>query len=127
MTKRQMNNLSVFVSRFTVGIVLHTLLASGAAWAQAQAPLVAVLLHGTESSNRERLEGFRDGMRELGYVKGKNLRLEVRWSDNNMDRLAPLAAEILKLKPAVIVAAPVVTAQALHRESKTVPIVMASG
>jgi putative tryptophan/tyrosine transport system substrate-binding protein len=97
------------------------------AHAQPIPPLVGVLLHGTKSFNTDRLEGFREGMRELGYVEGKTVRFEVRWSDNQMDRLAPLGRELLSLKPDVVVAAPVVSAQALARETKTVPIVMGNG
>jgi putative ABC transport system substrate-binding protein len=97
------------------------------AFAQPTPPLVAVLLHGTEDFNRERLGGFRAGLRELGYIEGKTIRIEVRWSDAQADRLAPLARELLALKPALIVTAPVLSAQAAFRETKTVPIVMASG
>ena len=115
------------VARLLAALTAMLALATPAAFAQQNLPLVVVLLHGTESFNRERLAGFRDGMRELGYIDGKNVRLEVRWTDNQADRLAPLARELLNLKPAVAVAAPVISAQALQRESKTVPIVMANG
>ena len=103
------------------------LCAAGLARAQPRIPLVTVLLHGTESAYRNRVEAFRDGMRELGYVEGRNYRMEVRWSDLQLDRLPALARELLQLKPDVAVAAPVLSTQALNRESKTVPIVMAGG
>jgi putative ABC transport system substrate-binding protein len=97
------------------------------AHAQSKPPLIGVLLHGTQSFNGERLEGLREGFRDLGYVEGKTIRLEVRWTDNQVDRLTPLARELLSLKPAVVVAAPVISAQAFARETKTVPVVMGSG
>lgn len=103
------------------------LCAAGIARAQSHMPLIAVLIHGTDSAYRTRLDAFRDGMRELGYVESKNYRMEVRWSDNKLDRLPMLARELLELKPDVAVVAPVVTAMAFNRETKTVPIVMASG
>lgn len=111
---------------FAVLSVLLSLTAPPA-FAQSAIPLIGVLLHGTEGFNAQRLEGFRQGMRDLGYLEGKTYRLEVRWSDNRMDRLGPLARELLALKPAVVVAAPVVAAQAFHRETKVVPIVMGNG
>lgn len=95
--------------------------------AQPRIPLVTVLLHGTESAFQSRLDAFRDGMRELGYVEGRNYRAEIRWTDNQLDRLPGLARELLQLKPDVAVAAPVLSTQALNRESKIVPIVMAGG
>ena len=95
--------------------------------AQPRITLVTVLIHGTESAYSARLGAFRDGMRELGYVEGKNYRAEIRWSDNQLDRLPALARELLLLKPDVAVAAPVLSTQAFNRESKIVPIVMAGG
>jgi putative ABC transport system substrate-binding protein len=97
------------------------------AHAQSAPRVIGVLLHGTKNFNADRLEGLREGLRDLGYVEGRTVRLEVRWTDNQMDRLAPLARELLSLKPAVVVAAPVISAQALARETKTVPIVMGNG
>src|SRR5258705_13202806 len=75
--------------------------------AQPRTPLVTVLIHGTESGYRARFDGFRAGMRELGYTEGKNYRMEIRWSDNQLDRLPALARELLQLKPDVAVASPV--------------------
>src|SRR5947207_11465273 len=44
-----------------------------------------------------RLQAFRDGLRELGYVEGKNLQLEVRWGEGKLERLPTLAAELVQL------------------------------
>jgi len=49
------------------------------------------------------LEEFRQGLRELGYVEGKNLQLEVRWGEGKLERLPALAAELVRLKVDVIV------------------------
>jgi len=57
-------------------------------------------------------------MRELGHVDGRNYRLEVRWSDGQLDRLPALARESLQLKPDVAITAPVLSAQALNSEAK---------
>lgn len=106
---------------------LNMLCAAGISCAQPRVPLVTILFHGTESSYRSRVDEFRDGMRELGYVDGRNYRMEVRFSELQLDRLPALARELLQLKPDVTVAAPVLSTQAFNRESKTVPIVMAGG
>ena len=108
-------------------LALAAALAVGVAFAQPRLPLIGVLVHGTEGANRVRLDALRDGLRELGYVDGRTCRIQVRWGENQIDRLPGLAREILALKPDVVVTSPVLGARALHRESKTVPIVMASG
>jgi putative ABC transport system substrate-binding protein len=99
----------------------------GAALSQPHQPLIVVLIHGKESAQRTRLEGLTEGLRELDYVEGRNYRMDVRWSDNHVDRLTTLARELLAKRPDVAVGFPVVSAHALQRESKTVPIVLASG
>jgi len=108
-------------------LMLGGALATDDALSQPRLPLIGVLTHSTEAANRARLAALREGLRDLGYVEGKTCRIEMRWSENRIERLPALARELLALKPDVVVAAPVRATQALHRESKTVPIVMASG
>lgn len=102
-------------------------LAGAAARAQPRQPLIVVLIHGKESALRSRFEGLIEGLHELGWVVGRNCRLDLRWSDNQVDRLPVLARELMAKKPDVAVGSPVLSAQALHRESAEVPIVLASG
>lgn len=88
---------------------------------------VAVLLNGSERTQAANFEALRAGLRDLGYVEGKNLSLSVRWNEGSLERLPDSAAELLREKPDVFVAAPVVAAAAVHKHSRTVPIVLASG
>jgi putative ABC transport system substrate-binding protein len=108
-------------------LALCTVLIAGVAWAQPRVPLIAVLMHGSESADTRRLDALREGLRELGYQEKRNFRMEVRWSDNREERLLALARELLAFKPDVIVAAPVIASRAVHRETRTIPIVMAGG
>jgi len=71
-----------------------------------------------------RLQAFRDGLRALGYVEGKNLQLEVRWGEGNLERLPVLAAELIQLKVDVIVAASSPAVIAARQATRTIPIVM---
>jgi putative tryptophan/tyrosine transport system substrate-binding protein len=71
-----------------------------------------------------RLQAFRDGLHELGYVEGKNLQLEVRWGEGKLERLPALAAELVQLKVDVIVAATSPSVVAAHQATRTIPIVM---
>jgi putative ABC transport system substrate-binding protein len=67
---------------------------------------------------------FPEGMRELGYVEGKNLVIEWRYADGNFDRLPALAAELVQLKVDVIVTAGTAATSAAQKATTTVPIVM---
>jgi len=66
---------------------------------------------------------LRQGLRELGYVEGKNLALEARFTDGRPERYPELAAELVRLKPDVIVVASTGFVQALKRATTTIPIV----
>ena len=70
------------------------------------------------------LEDFRQGLRELGYVEGRNLQLEVRWGEGKLERMPALAAELVRLKVDVIVAVTSPSVQAAKQATKTIPIVM---
>jgi putative ABC transport system substrate-binding protein len=70
-------------------------------------------------------EAFVLGLRDHGYVVGKNLTIEYRWADGKYDRLPALAAELLGLKVDLIVTQGTPAAFAAKRATPTVPIVMA--
>ena len=71
-----------------------------------------------------RIEGFRQGLRELGYVEGQNIAIEWRYADSQADRLPGLAAELVRLHVDVIVAAGVEPTRAAKQATTTIPIVM---
>jgi putative ABC transport system substrate-binding protein len=77
------------------------------------------------SSITARTDAFRQGLRELGYVEGKNIVVEWRSADEKWDRLPEIAAELVALKVAVIVTAEGPATLAAKKTSVTVPIVMA--
>jgi len=72
------------------------------------------------------LQAFRQGLRELGYVEGQNIAIEFRWAEGRYDRLPGLAAELVRLKVDVIVAAGPNAIQAAKQATQTIPIVMAA-
>jgi putative ABC transport system substrate-binding protein len=69
-------------------------------------------------------EACRDGLRELGYVEGQNIHLEPRWAEGQHDRLPGLAAELVRLKVDVIVAAATPASRAAKAATSTIPIVI---
>ena len=72
-------------------------------------------------------DAFRDGLRQLGYVEGRNIRLEYRFADGVLDRLPVLAGELVRLNPNVIVSAPLPANIAMLQATSKIPIVMATG
>jgi putative ABC transport system substrate-binding protein len=71
-----------------------------------------------------RIELFREGLRYLGYVEGKNLIVEYRYADGRLNRLTDLAAELVRLNVAVIVAGGGQSTRAAKSATNTIPIVM---
>ena len=70
------------------------------------------------------LEDFRQGLRDLGYVEGKNIQLEIRWGEGKLERLPALAAELVRMKVDVIVAMGSPSVWAAKQATQTIPIVM---
>jgi putative ABC transport system substrate-binding protein len=91
----------------------------------AKIPRIASLIGAPPSANAARYEAFRQGLRELGYVEGKNIVLELRSAEGKFDRLPALAAELVRLKVDVIVTAGPLPTRAAKEATTTIPIVMA--
>jgi putative ABC transport system substrate-binding protein len=72
------------------------------------------------------LSGFTQGLAELGWTDGRNLRMDVRWAAGNVDRMRMSAKELLDLQPDVILAHGTPATAAFQRETRTIPIVFAS-
>ena len=72
------------------------------------------------------LEALRVGLRELGYVEGQNLTIEVRWAEGRTERLAQLASELVRLPVAVICTAGSQASEAARQSTSKIPIVFAN-
>src|SRR6266852_5798151 len=117
------------VTRLATAMVLLLLSASlGTAAAQPpeKVPRVGYLNPGSSSDplRQRRLEAFRQGLRELGYVDGQNIAIESRWAEGQYDRYPALAADLVRLKVDVIVAGGGAATQAAQQATRTIPIVM---
>jgi putative ABC transport system substrate-binding protein len=81
----------------------------------------------SRSSSPRSLEAFRQGLRELGYIEGKNITIEYRYADGRFERLPTLAEELFRLKVEIIVADTSTSARGAKKAASTIPIVIASG
>lgn len=112
------------------------LLASGAGLVLAAVPSfaqtsnaprrIAHLVRGAEAGSRRTLQAFRTALKEFGYVEGRDILYEVRWADGRIERLAPLAAELVALNPVVIVTASSEAIAACKQATTSIPIVFAA-
>src|SRR5262245_54882769 len=95
-----------------------------AARAQQSAMPVIGLLHPTSlEAFAENLRGFRQGLKETGYVEGENVAFEFRWANGQLDRLPELAADLVRRRVTVIATASPPTAFAAKEATATIPIV----
>jgi len=88
-------------------------------------PRVGYLFLQPFSASSHLRDAFRQGLREQGYVEGQNVAIDFRNAEGKPERLLDLAAELVRLKVDVIVAAPEASVYAAQRATKTIPIVMA--
>jgi len=73
------------------------------------------------------VEAFRQGLRDLGYLEGKNILVEYRYAEGKLERIPGLALELVQLKVDVVVVAALPAVRAVKKATKTIPIVMVTG
>jgi putative ABC transport system substrate-binding protein len=98
---------------------------------QAQQPAMPLIgfLHGNKpQGDAGAVAGIRDGLKEAGFIEGKNIAIEYRWAENRFDRLPALAADLIGRRPAlIIVGGGSAAAVATKAATSTIPIVLAFG
>jgi len=108
----------------TLCAMLFALCSSADAQQPKKVPQIGYLCPTLPSSLLARTEAFRQGLKELGYIEGKNIALEYRWAEGKIDRLPDLAAELVRLKVDVIVTCGPVATRSAKEATATIPIVM---
>jgi putative ABC transport system substrate-binding protein len=88
---------------------------------------IGILAGQSPSAASLRVDAFRKGLIELGYIEGKNIAIEYRYADGQLERLPNLAAEVVRLKVDVILALGTPAARAAKQATTTIPIVMTGG
>jgi putative ABC transport system substrate-binding protein len=110
------------------GAAAVPMLAPQAARAQQPMPVVGYLNSGSPEAFAHLVSGFRKGLAEAGYVEGRNVAIEYRWANDQLDRLPDLATDLVRRKVAVITAVgSFAPAFAAKTATATIPIVFVSG
>jgi len=111
---------------FRLSLIIAVVFAGGVAQAQqpTKVPQIGYLGGVSLSANTARHEAFRQGLRELSYVEGKNIVIDWRSADGKLDRLPALAAELARLKVAVIVTSGGSATRAAKEATNSIPIVI---
>jgi putative ABC transport system substrate-binding protein len=112
--------------RAVIGAALSVLVTPALVGAQSPAriPRIGVLRTPASTAPDPAAEGFRQGLRDLGYVDGQNIHLEFRWAEGRPERIPALAAALVQTNPDVLVTGGEQAILALKRATSTIPIVM---
>ena len=113
-------------SAIVTGAMLFVLCSSAEAQKPTKIPRIGFLGASSPSAISGRLDAFRQGLRERGYVEGKNIVIEYRYAEGKLDRLPALAAELVSLKVDVMVLAGPASIHPAKEATNTIPIVMAN-
>ena len=116
---------SVQVLLLALCAMLFALCFSAQAQQPKKIPRIGYLSNASPSAQSARTEVFRQGLRELGYIEGKNIVIEWRYAEGKLDRLRALLAELVHLKVDIIVTAGPPGTRAAKDAAVTIPIVMA--
>ncbi len=121
MKKRTVLNLSIFLFATVIFVWINVAEAQQAE----KVYRIGFLAGASPAAIPERVEAFRQGLRELGYVEGKNIVIEFHWAKGKLARLPALAAELVHRKVDVIVTVGLLSTRAAKEATSTIPIVMA--
>jgi putative ABC transport system substrate-binding protein len=102
------------------------------AHAQQPTPVIGYLGSGflgadADSGSKHSVEGFRSGLREMGFIEGQNVAIEFRWAENHPERLPELAADLVHLRVAVICTGSNATTLAVKKATSEIPLVFTIG
>jgi len=96
------------------------------AHAQQAMPLIGFFNSGRAPTQVKNLAAFREGLKEAGFVEGRNVTIEFQWGENQFDKLPALAADVIARRPVLIVGN-TLPARAAQAATSTIPIVFTTG
>jgi putative ABC transport system substrate-binding protein len=113
------------VASLAICVMVSSLCITAGAREPIKVPRIGYISVASPSAVAVRVEAFRQGLRELGYIEGKSIVIEYRYAEGNLDRLPDLVAELVQLKMDVIVSPGGQVTRAAKEATRTIPIVMA--
>jgi putative ABC transport system substrate-binding protein len=114
------------ITGFALGAVLFALCSSAQAQQPKKVPRIGYLRQGSPASAKFEDDAFRQGLRDLGYLEGKNILIEYRYAEGKLDRVPDLAMELVGLKVDAIVVGGNRATRAAKQATSTIPIVVGS-
>jgi putative tryptophan/tyrosine transport system substrate-binding protein len=121
-----MRSMNEKIFALALGALLFALCLSAEAQQQRKIARIGYLSAGDPVSRRDRIEALRQGLRELGYIEGKNIIIEYRYAQGRSDRLPELARELVHLKVDIIFAGGAPATEAAKNATSMLPIVTSS-
>jgi len=112
----------IFVAMVSGGLLAAPLAAEGQQ--QSRLPVIGILDPGSAQPSSQMLAAFRQGLRDLGWIDGQNIRLDPRYAEWKPERLPSLAAELVRLRPHVIFTWTQPAAVAAKQATSVIPIVV---
>jgi putative ABC transport system substrate-binding protein len=112
--------------RLLVAMILGALVVPLSSEAQPAAKLsrIGMLVSGSPATYQFMVDAFRQNLRELGYVEGRNMKLELRWAEGKLDRLPDLAVDLVRVGVDIIVVGGTPAVRAAKQATSTIPIVV---
>ena len=124
MVRREEKKMKRRIFAVALCTVLFALCVSAHAQQPTKIPRIGLLFTATPSAAAARIEAFRQGLRELGYVEGKNILIEQRYAEGQLNHMNELAAELVRLKVDVIVTIGPAATRPAKEATHAIPIVM---
>ena len=124
MVRREEKKVKRRIFAVALCTVLFALCVSAHAQQPTKIPRIGLLFTATPSAAAARIEAFRQGLRELGYVEGKNILIEQRYAEGQLNHMNELAAELVRLKVDVIVTIGPAATRPAKEATTAIPIVM---
>jgi putative ABC transport system substrate-binding protein len=121
------NSTKIKVLSFALSVMLLNLSPTAGAQQTAKVDHIGFLDEGSISRRAHLWEALRQRLREIGYLEGQNVAFESRGADGNIETLANVATELVRLKVSIVVTAGTRAALAAKKATSTIPIVMATG
>ena len=110
---------------YSLPVLVLTIIHLAEAQQAKKVPRIGYLTAASASAMMPRANAFRQGLRELGYVEGKNILIEFQYADGKLDRLPALAAELVRLNIDIIVSGGPAATRPAREATSTIPIIMA--